>query len=389
MAKAQPVPPSATVSADQGTISSQLGSLTRTLQWRGADSRSSVKPLFGFEIVRDRGDTYTPSLVASTTGRAVLRRSRVTLRGPLRAAIDSTWRVSLRGRRSPQSSVDVQTRAALDAGAGFVRVHVSGVNTAQDQRLRIVFNTGMRPRRVVAEAAFAFLERKPLRVPSVDRRAEAPLPTAPLHRFVSIFDGARGCTVVSDGLAEYEVLDSGAIAITLVRAVGQLSRADVAERPGHAGWPEPTPGAQCPGPFASEFAIAWHGADTPATRDDILALLDDVLLPLAGETCRDLVSLPSPIDGITLEGAGLAFSTFKESDDGNYIVARCVNVTGTEVRGTWVLPIPVPAAHSGRLDETPVAPLDVVGTRISITVAPYAIHTALIGLANDAAPEIR
>ncbi len=383
------VPSHATVTADKRGIRSQLGSLTSSLKWSRATERSSARPLFGFEIVRDRGDTYTPSLVLKTTGRGVLRRSRVALRGPLRAAIDSTWRASLRGRPSPRSYVDVQTRAALDAGAAFVRVQVSGDNAAQDHRLRIVFNTGVRPRRVVADAAFAFLERKALRVPAADRRAETPLPTAPLHRFVTVFDGARGCTVVSDGLAEYEVLDNGAVAITLVRAVGQLSRTDLPERPGHAGWPEATPGAQCPGPIGGDFAIAWHGGDSRATRDAILALVDDVLLPLTGETRRDLVTVPSPVDGVALEGSGLAFSALKESDDGQYAVARCVNVTDAEVRGAWVLPSPVAAVHSGRLDETPVAPLDVLGARIPITVAPHAIHTALISLTNDAAPEIR
>ena len=54
----------------------------------------------------------------------------------------------------------------------------------------------------------------------------------------------------SDGLAEYEARDD-AIVVTLVRGVGELSRNDLAERPGHAGWPAPTPGAQCLGEFAA------------------------------------------------------------------------------------------------------------------------------------------
>jgi alpha-mannosidase len=375
--KAHGIPSTVTVVGDRRGIRSSLGSLTNNLLWRRAGERSSAKPLFGFEMVADRGDTYTPSLDPKTSGRGVLRRSRVALRGPLRAAIDSNWRVSVRGRRS-RSAVDVETRAALDAGARFVRVHVSGVNTAQDHRLRMVFNTGVRPRKVLADAAFAFLERKALRVPAADQRAETPLPTAPLHQFVSVFDGARGCTVVSDGLAEYEVLANGAIAITLVRAVGQLSRADLPERPGHAGWPEATPGAQCLGPIGGDFAITWHAGDSSATRAEIVALVDDVLLPLTGETRRDLVALPSPVDGIALEGLGLAFSALKESDDGQHIVARCVNVTGTDVRGAWVLPGPVAVAHAGRLDETPLAPLEMIGTRIPILVPANAIHTVLI-----------
>ena len=36
------------------------------------------------------------------------------------------------------------------------------------------------------------------------RPSSMPPPTAPLHRYVSLFDDARGVTVFSDGLAEYE-----------------------------------------------------------------------------------------------------------------------------------------------------------------------------------------
>ena len=369
----RPELPSELVRGDARAIRSASGTLTigRTaLAWRAAGAAKKNVPLFGFEIVGDRGDTYTHAAVPGSATRGRLVRARVALRGPLRAAIDSTWRVA--------SSIELRARAALDAGGNFVRLQVNGENRAKDHRLRIVLNTGVRPRRVVADAAFAMIERRPLTVPARDRAAETPPPTAPLHRFVSLFDGARGCTVVSDGLAEYEVLSDGAVAITLVRAVGELSRATLAERPGHAGWPVPTPDAQCPGPFSGEFAIAWHAGDTPATRAAIVDLVDDVLLPLAGDTQRDLLTLPPPITGVALEGDGLAFSSLKESDDGAYVVARCVNVTGKQVRGAWVLPHVAATAHEARLDETPIGALSLDKTRIPIVVPPHGIHTVLI-----------
>lgn len=369
----RPAMPPVVVQGDQRSISSAAGSLTigRTaLAWRAAGLAQKSATLFGFEIVGDRGDTYTHSPVPGTAARGRLVRARVALRGPLRAAIDTTWRIA--------PKIDLHARASLDAGAEFVRLHVSGDNRATDHRLRIVLNTGVRPRRAIADAAFAFIERKPLRVPRRDSVAETPPRTAPLHRFVSLFDGRRGCTVVSDGLAEYEVLADGAIAITLVRAVGELSRGTLEERPGHAGWPVPTPAAQCVGPFAGEFAIAWHAGDSPATRAAILTLVDDVLLPLAGDTRRDLLTLPVPITGITLDGVGLAFSSLKESDDGASVVARCVNVTGKVVHGAWVLPHVVATAHEARLDETPIGALAPDGTRIPVVVPPYGIHTVLI-----------
>ncbi len=380
--------PAAVVRGDARSIESEAGKLTigsNGLRWQNARSSRAIHPLFEFETVGDRGDTYTHSPIPKSHGRGTLRRSRVALRGPLRAAIDSAWVVS--SRRRGGGRAEIETRASLDAGAGFVRVSVSGVNCAPDQRLRIVFQTGLRPRRVLADAAFALVERKPLRVPARDARAEAVPPPAPLHRFVTLFDGAHGCTVVSDGLAEYEVLSSGAVAITLVRAVAELSRSDLPERPGHAGWPMPTPAAQCLGPFAAEFAISWHAGDSTATRTDIITLAEDVLLPLIGDTRRDLVMLPAPIQGIALEGEGLTFSALKESDDGNYVVARCVNITGVEVQGAWVLPRAPGSAHVSRLDETPIAPLEPRGNAVPIVVPPHGIHTVLFGL--DESGELR
>jgi hypothetical protein len=390
-ARSPNVPAEVRVAADKRGIHCARGSLMmgrRGLTWRAAGAPARGAPLFELEIVRDRGDLYTAALEPSTRGRGVLRSSRVSQRGPLRAAIDSTWRVTTRSGRGAdgavRSSVDVRTQAALDAGGDFIRVRASGENAASDYRLRIVFNTGLRPRHVLADAAFALVRRQPLRVPAADRRAETPPATAPLHRFVTLFDGRRGCTVVSDGLAEYETLESGAVAVTLVRAVGQLSRNDLPQRPGHAGWPEATPLAQCSGPFEAEFAIAWHAGDSAATRAHILKLVDDVLLPLAGDTRRDLLSIPEPIQGFALEGDGLAFSTLKESEDGTHVVARLVNVTGAEVHGALVLPRDVQAAHRARLDETPLAALAVHGRRIPILVAPHGIFTALVALDSDA-----
>jgi len=374
--------PPVVVRGDVRGIESAVGKVTigpKGVRWQGAHSKRAMHPLFQFETVADRGDTYTHSPIPKSHARGVLRRSRVALRGPLRGAIDSNWSVAPRGF-GKGASVDIETRTSLDAAGDCVRVRVSGVNRAPDQRLRIVFQTGLRPRRVLADAAFALVERKPLRVPAADTRAEAVPPTAPLHRFVTLFDGARGCTVVSDGLAEYEVQSSGAVAITLVRAIAELSRSDLPERPGHAGWPMPTPAAQCLGPFEAEFAITWHAGDSAATRARMAALADDVLLPLVGDTFRDLVALPEPIQGIALEGEGLTFSTLKESDDGNYVVARCVNITDAEVHGAWVLSRAPGSAHVSRLDETPIAPLPMRGNRVPINVPPNGIHTVLFGL---------
>lgn len=201
--------------------------------------------------------------------------------------------------------------------------------------------------------------------------------TAPLHRWVARFTPDAGATLFSDGLAEYESQDDGSIAVTLVRAVGALSRPDLPERPGNAGWPADTPAAQSLGPFEAEFAIALHGADSPEVRDAIEQLADDVLLPITGETLRSNLLEPHEAGGIELSGEGLVFSSAKPAQRAGWIALRCVNRRDVAVQGTWRLGPTVADAVRARLDETPEVPLDVNGNSVSFEAAPKEIVTVL------------
>ena len=206
---------------------------------------------------------------------------------------------------------------------------------------------------------------------------EQVVPTAPMHRYVSRYDGERGATLFSDGLAEYESVRNG-FAVTLLRAVGELSRSDLPERPGHAGWPAPTPAAQSQGPFEAEFALLLHGGPSAATVDLIERTADDVLLPLTGETLRSALRVPPPVHGIVLEGQGLAFGCAKESEDGKWTVLRCTNLLEHEVAGSWQLGGMVREARMARLDETALTPLEAVGDRVRFLAPPRGVVTILV-----------
>ena len=203
-------------------------------------------------------------------------------------------------------------------------------------------------------------------------------PTAPLHRYVTLFGQDRGFTLYSDGLAEYESMNDGTLAVTLVRAVGELSRNDLPERPGHAGWPTPTPAAQCVGPFAGEFAVYLHGPRDSSASTAIERVADDVLCPPAGVTLRSALAVPAPVRGVELVGEGLAFSALKESDDGSWLVLRCVNVTDEPVDGSWNLPFDVRDARASRLDETPLTELTPAARTVSFRARPRDVVTILV-----------
>ena len=225
---------------------------------------------------------------------------------------------------------------------------------------------------------FGAVERVQPNVPPEDAKMETPLRTAPLHRYVSLFGSGRGATVYSDGLAEYEATSDGGVLISLVRAVGALSRIDLPERPGNAGWPMETPDAQCRGPFAAELALKLHDARSPRTIDDIERAADDILLPLTGATLRSALELPEPVVGVELRGEGFAFGCAKESDDGEWMVLRCTNLIDEERAGSWRLGFPVTEARATRLDETPERAVEVLGPIVQFLAAPRETVTILV-----------
>ena len=336
--------------------------------------------LVTFECHRDAGDLYTPS-IGEAAPPPTLRATRVTASGPLRAAVTCDWDIP-GAANAPSSRATVSF--SLDAGEAFLRIAIAGEHRGWDERIRIRVATGVAAGAAAdtacwADAAFGPVHRRPLHIPTADACSETPPPTAPLHRYVSVFDGARGATLFSDGLGEYEAAVDGTIAITLVRAVGELSRHDLPERPGHAGWPAPTPAAQSPGPFAAELALLHHGGTRDATTIDLIErTADDVLLPLVGDTLRSALAIADPVRGVELEGSGLALSTVKEADDGASIVIRCVNLLDDATTGTLRPGWAFSSVTSARLDETPGDALPISDGAIPLTVPARGIMTLLV-----------
>ena len=392
--RARPAWPAAAVSARGRTLDNGLlrveagpGSVTVT----STEFPGLVSRFIGFEDVAERGDLYTHSPDGDPR-QATLVRARLCARGPLRAELETIWRIwivpsgapsatSPLGRRAAAragATADVTVIFSLDAAARFARVRVRGENPIGDHRLRVLFASGLVDPEVVADAAFGPIVRRPIVAAESARRMELPPPTAPLHRYVSLYGAEGGLTIVSDGLAEYEAFPDGGVAITLLRAVSELSRNDLPERPGHAGWPVPTPDARCLGPFAGTFAIFPHGPRDLSTSEAVERAAEDVLLPLTGTTLRSAQHVPPVTPGIELHGAGLALSAIKDSEDGEWLVVRSVNLGSEAQNGSWSFGFPVTAARLARLDETPIEELPVDDGMVSFVAGPHAVTTILV-----------
>ncbi|HET9730933.1 MAG TPA: glycosyl hydrolase-related protein [Acidimicrobiia bacterium] len=349
------------------------GSVTLT----DRESGRGIESLFTFVDEADVGDLYTPAPRPRQVA-IEYRGAKGLHRGPLRAELALRYRVVDKSAARRLTDVELTVHLVLDAGARFVGVAITGDNRRADHRLRLMIRTGIAPTQVWADAAFGCVRRERLHIGPNEAAVEAAPPTDPLHRYVSVFNDTSGCTLFSDGLAEYEARDDGSLLVTLVRSVGQLSRNDIPERPGHAGWPVPTPKAECLGPFAATLAVMLHGPRDASTIGAIERTADDLLSPLAGVTMRSALHVPAPVRGVELVGAGLAFSTVKESEDGQWLVLRCVNLLDHDVSGSWRVPFEVIEARLARLDETPSSVLVADGGEVLFHAEPRAIVTILV-----------
>ncbi len=322
----------------------------------------------------DVGDSYTYSAprrdrlvrVPDAVAASVLHA------GPLRAVLEVA-------RRYDAIALETVTHVTLDAGARYVQLDVVGENRRTDHRLRIAFPLGVKPSREVADGLFGPVERVPGPRPAMPAGVEQPAPTAPMQRYVSAASGERCLTVLADGLPEYELRPDGTLLVTCLRAFGQMSREDMPERPGHAGWPTPTPDAQCLGPFHARVAVR------PGTERD---LDEQVRIERAAERFharpmammrRSLLAIPEPVRGPELVGEGLVFSAMKPAESGHGLVLRCYNALGRPVPGEWRVPWTVHAAELARFDETPLASLDVSSDgKVRFDAAPRAAVTVLV-----------
>jgi len=237
----------------------------------------------------DGGDTYnySPPDADLFVDRPDRVRVHATESGPVRARVvidaEYTWPafavgdVRLCTRRSEETMrATVRTTLELRPGEPFVRVTHEIDNHCRDHRLRAHFPLPAAVTGSDAECAFAVVHRGLTAEGGVH---EFGLPTFPSRRFVDASDGAAGLAVVHDGLLEYEVVaEGGELALTLLRAVGFLSRTDPQLRPNPAGPPDPLEGPQLQVPQRAEYALMLHAGDWRAA--DCYGAADAFLVPL-------------------------------------------------------------------------------------------------------------
>jgi len=340
----------------------------------------------------DRGDEYNFDPVPG--GAIVDRPERVRVRASRRGAevelrIDGRLAVPLelaasRSERSDRRvALPFSLRLRLAADMDRLDVALRVDNTARDHRLRLHCRAPFAARRFEVESALEIAERPIAPAPDsfgAARPAELPIGACPQRSFATLAgpDGLA-LTVANRGVAEVEAVPEGgassALALTVLRAVGWLSRPDLALRPGPAGPALATPGAQVPGPHAIEVSLRLHRDGAP---ERLAKAHGFAFPPLAFPgMCGSAGPLGDGARLVAIDDPEVVVTAIEPSPEGDTLV-RLLNASGVarDARLAWSLP-----SDEAAWVDLAARTVSVVGrtAQASVRLRPWQIATLRLG----------
>jgi len=319
-----------------------------TLRVTDRISGEAYHGLNAFEDGGDAGDEYNYSqplndMVLRSTGSARVHVSiaeagyaRASLRVDLDWALPDGLSDDRLSRFSGYQSTRISTLVSLEAGSKQVEITTEWENRSRDHRLRALFPLGAEVSVAQAEGQFEVTERPVAVEDQGNGWPEIYVPTGPQQGWVSVENGPRGLMIANRGLPEYEILrdGSGTIALTVLRAVGWVSREDLLSRVGGAGPTIPTEDAQSLGRTAASYAIIPHPGNWLASRAYLTA--EEYLVPLYGSV-TDKHGGVRPRDGGEVELLGdhtLLVSACKKAEQLDALIMRAWNVARESTSAT-------------------------------------------------------
>lgn len=318
-----------------------------------------------FEDGGDAGDTYDYSgplqdTLVTSLGKAA--RISVLQAGPLMARLKVELSLDLpqelshdrQARGVLTRSYPIVSYVELAAGSRHVEVKTVVQNVVKDHRLRVLFPTGLHADCCFAEEPFdvacwpirgeAVLEEPDaVRDLMTAGRYTAPVNTNPFQNFVDYTDGRQGLAIISRRVTEYEIVPEkdGAIALTLLRAVGWLARDDLLTRVGDVGPHIFTPEAQCLGEHNFHYAIYPHRGDWSKEQTHMEAMSHN-LRPRVVQTSVQAGNLPDELAFVSLRSAepshAFRLTALKRAEAGDGVIVRFFNTLDQPVEGelaTW------------------------------------------------------
>ena len=307
----------------------------------------------------------------------------------LQAGLEASFTVKLPIRLTPDRTrreaetvgCPARVRVTLRHDDPRVDVRTWFDNHAEDHRLRVEFPTPHRSDRLVSDGHFMVHDR-PLVRTGGDHWAQPVPATWPQQDFSCVQDDRGGLALFSLGLPEIEGMPGerggAGMALTLLRAVGWLSRDDFpSRRRSNAGPTLATPDAQCLGEQVFDYAVlpyagGWTDADIPhqslAWRRPPISLqgVED-----QHKTGASLVTCPTPLVTLT---------AIKKHEQRDTLVIRAVNLAGAATAAVFEFGRPLVAAWRTTLLEDRLESLPSGDLRLEVALTPHEIATIEVEL---------
>jgi len=273
---------------------------------------------------------------------------------------------------------------SLDPNQPCVDISLFLENNACDHRLSMQFDVDFPVEKVLYDGHFDIVER-PIDLPEFDESwSEHPRPEHPQGAFVDVIGCNQGLMIANQGLPEvsvkrYEDSDSSCVSVTLLRAVGELSRSDLFNRLGHAGPEFATRAAQSLGnDFDFNLRVIPHDGNNSAARPLAYAFQSPAHAIATTMHPGDLSSEACMID---VNHPDFHITAIKEAEDKQGYIVRGYNQSEEAIQVQMRSHMLAKRAARVRLDEAFIEdlPLNADGS-VSFEAKPKEIVTVYFGL---------
>ena len=194
------------------------------------------------------------------------------------------------------------------------------------------------------------------------------------REFLDLNTGKEGLAVFNKGLPEYQVIETGTVALTLFRSVGWIAK-DINTRIGDAGPEIYTPDAQCLREMTFEYAVCPHKGDAYSG-----------ILELAEEFNSELIAVSTAPSKGPLKPAQSWFKLqdpqhcskitgIKGGEDGSSVIIRGVNLSTEVSELTLSSAFAIKGASLVNFLEEHQSDLEPSDGKITFTVKPKEIFT--------------
>ncbi|ELY2484826.1 mannosylglycerate hydrolase [Cronobacter sakazakii] len=260
--------------------------------------------------------------------------------------------LAARAARKCDGRLDAQLRITLSHDSPRIDVAVTLNNQADDHRVRLLIPTPFACERVLTDTQFGSVYR-PVMDEAMTRWEEegweeAPVPVWNFLNYAVLEQQGQGIALFTEGLREVEIVGErhDTFALTLLRGVGALGKADLALRPGRpSGIHLPTPDSQMRGEFSCRLSLWPYQGDalTAGVAQQARTWLTPVQcynkIPWdAMKLNPSGITTPCRYSLLQMTTGGAQLSALKKAEDREALIVRVYNpscVTTSEAQVTF------------------------------------------------------